>query len=88
MAELLGWQESLASLGIESNCLAFFHPLTGCDKTSSILEGHAFQLKTGYFVKMDSLSERPSTDYFAPLDNFSQYCMVEPSKHIYEHRHD
>ena len=31
VAELMGWQKSLASLGMKSNSLAFFHPLTGCD---------------------------------------------------------
>ena len=35
--ELWGWQKSPAIVGVKSNCLAFFHTLTGCNKTSFIL---------------------------------------------------
>ena len=53
--EMQGWQKSPAIVGVMSNCLAFFHSLTGCKKTYFILnhgkQWVSFQAVTGYFVK-------------------------------------
>ena len=70
VAELWGWQKSLASLGVKSNCLAFFihskgaiyRPLSSVGK---LLGGWPLSLKN-----------HPQNT-FAPLDNASQYCMAE-----------
>ena len=51
---------------MKSNCLAFFHSLTGCNKTSFLLgrgkQWVSFTAVTGTFVKMNSLPEKPPTD--------------------------
>ena len=65
--EQRGWQISRAIVGVKSNCLAYFHSLTGCNKISFLLgRGKRwvnFTAVTGYFVKMNSLPEQPPTDY-------------------------
>ena len=65
--ELQGWQKSPAIIGVKSNCPAFFHSLTGCNKTFFLFgrgkQWVIFPAVTGYFVKMKSLPEKPPTDY-------------------------
>ena len=74
MDELLGWQKSPAMVGVKTNRLAFFHSLTGCNKTPR-LPGRGkrwvcFLAVTGYFVSMNSLPEKPPTDYLCTIERF------------------
>ena len=89
--ELQGWQKSTAIIGVISNCLAFFHSLTGCNKTYLILnhgkQWVSFQAVTGYFVKMNSLTEKPPTDYLCTIRRFVTVLYGRTSKHLHEHRH-
>ena len=68
MDELRGWQKSLAIVGMKSNCLvlsAIKHPLLGRGKRRLSLPA-----VTGYFVKMNPLPEKPSTDYICTIERF------------------
>ena len=89
--ELRSWQKSLAIIGVKLNCLAFFVSLTGCIKTSFILgrgkRWVSFPAVTGYFVKMNSLPEKPPTDYLCISERFITLLYGRTSKHLHEHRH-
>ena len=89
--ELQGRQKSTAIVGVISNCLAFFHSLTGCNKTYFILnhgkQWVSFQAVTGYFVKMNSLTEKPPTYYLCTIRRFITVLYGRTSKHLHEHRH-
>ena len=91
MDELLGWQKSPAIVGVKSNCLAFFHSLTGSNKTPFLLglgkRWESFLAVTGYFVKMNSLPEKPPTDYLCTIERFITVLYGRTSKHLHEHRH-
>ena len=89
--ELWVWQKSPAIVGVKSNCLAFFfHSLTGCNKTPFLLgrvkRWVSFLAVTGYFVKMNSLPEKPSTDYLCTIERFITVLYGRTSKHLHEHR--
>ena len=68
-----------AIVGVKSNCLAVFHSLSGCNKTSFLLgrgkRWVSFPFVTGYFVTLSLKSHLKITS--APLKDSSQYCMVE-----------
>ena len=91
MAELWGWQKSLAIICVKSNCLAFFQSLTGCNNTSFLLGREkgwvSFPAITGYFVKLNSLPEKPPTDYLCTIERFITVLYGRTSKHLHEHRH-
>ena len=88
-----GWQKSLAIVGVKTNCLAFFHSLTECNKTSFLLgrgkRWVSFLAVTGYFVKMNSLHEKPPTDYLCTIERFITVlydCMTALTKVVlYQH---
>ena len=88
--ELRGWQKSPAIVGVKSNCLAFFHSLTECNKTSFLLgrgkQWIIFPAVTGYFVKMKYLTEKPPTDYLCTSERFITVLYGRTSKHLHEHR--
>ena len=89
--ELRGWQKSPAIVGLKSNCLAFFHSLTRCNKRSFILglgkRRVSLPAVTGYFVKMNSLPEKPPTDYICTIERFIIILHGRTSKHLHKHRH-
>ena len=89
--ELLDWQKSSGIVGVKSNCIAFFHSLTGCNKTYFLLGRRkrwvSFPAETGYFVKMNSLSEKPPTDYLCTIERFITVLYGRTNKHLHEHRH-
>ena len=69
----------------------FFHSLTGCIKTSFLLgRGKrfvSFPAVTGYFVKKNSLPEKPPTDFLCAIERFITVLYGRTSKHLHEHRH-
>ena len=81
MDKLWGWQKSPAIVGVKSNWLAFFHSLTGCNKISILLGRRkrwiSFPAVTGYFANLNSLPKSHLQITFAPLNDSSQYCMIE-----------
>ena len=84
--------KSPAIAGVKSNCLAFFfHSLTRCNKTSFLLARGkrlvSFPAVTGSFVKMNSLPEKPPTDYLCTIERFITVLCGRTSKHLHEHRH-
>ena len=86
-----GWQKLPAIVGVKSNCLAFFHSLTGCNKTPFLLgrgkRWTKFPAVTGYFVKMNSLPEKPPTDYLCTIEGFITVLYERTSKHLHADRH-
>ena len=86
-----GWQKSRAIVDVKSNCLAFFHSLIGCNKPSFLLgrgkRSVIFPAVTGYFVKMNSLPGKPTTDYLCAIERFITALYGRTSKHLHEDRH-
>ena len=78
-------------VGVKSNWLAFFHSLTGCNKTSFLFgrgkQWVSFLVVTGYFVKMNPLPEKSPTDYLCTNERFVTVLYGRTSKHLHEHRH-
>ena len=58
----------------ENKLSCFFHSLTGCNKTPFLLgrgkRWVSFLAVTWYFVKMNSLPEKPPTDYLCTTERF------------------
>ena len=68
----------LAKIGgyswFENKLSCFFHSLTECNKTQFLLgrgkRSVSFLAVAGYFVKMNSLTEKPPTDYLCTIERF------------------
>ena len=80
--KLWGWQKSPAIVGVKSNCLAFFHSLTGCNKTPFLL-GRGKRWVRFLAVKMNSLPEKPPTDYLCTIGRFITVLYGRTSKHLH-----
>ena len=74
---------------IKLSCI--FHLLTGRNKTSFLLgrgkRWVSFPARSGYFVQMNSLPEKPSTDYLCTIERFNTVLYGRTSNHLHEHRH-
>ena len=93
MDELWGWQKSPDVVGVKSYFVLLFYSLKGCNKTSFlIVRGKrwvSFLAVTGYFVKMNSLPEKPPTDCLCTIERFITVlydCMTALTKvALYQH---
>ena len=65
--------------------------LTGCNKTSFLFgrgkRWVSFPDVTGYFVKMNSLPEKPPTDYLCTMEWFITVLYGRTIKHLHVHEH-
>ena len=90
-----GWTVGLAKIPgyrwCEIKLSCFFHSLTGCNKTSFFLgrgkRWVSFLAETVYFVKMNTLPEKPPTDYLCTIERFIKVLYGRTNKHLHEHRH-
>ena len=88
MDELQGRQKWPAIVGVKSNFLVLFffiqqkHPFSLDVETLGKLSSF-----TGYFVKMNSLPEKPPTYYLCTIERFITVLYGRTSTHLHEHRH-
>ena len=70
----MGLSEIAGYSWCENKLSCYFHSLTGCNKTPFLFgrgkRWVSFLAVTGYFVKMNSLPEKPPTDYLCTIERF------------------